>query len=155
MKHEHCCPGGLTWIGLAEPHPKLKYFVTVGTPDFRGGAAEHLKATPELFDEQKERAGKITPHSKYTVIAPCTDETAPETVRAFILFAGSEHIRNLCGHGRKSTKRLGFCRACRPNWESLASTRVNDYGHPCRVRAADGIRPGRFLYLQTEQDRVS
>lgn len=95
--HEQCCPGGLTWMGLAEPHPKLKYFVTVGTPDFRGGAAEHLKATPELFDEQKERAGKITPHSKYTVIAPCTDEIAPETASAFILFAGSEQIRNLCG----------------------------------------------------------
>ncbi|MCQ1534961.1 hypothetical protein FTO70_04510 [Methanosarcina sp. KYL-1] len=95
--HGQCCPGGLTWMGLAEPHPKLKYFVTVGTPDFRGGAAEHLKATPELFDEQKERAGKIIPQSKYTVIAPCTDDIAPETVRAFILFAGSEQIRNLCG----------------------------------------------------------
>jgi len=95
--HEQCCPGGLTWMGLAEPHPKLKYFVTVGTPDFRGGAAEHLKATPELFDEQKERAGKITPQGKYTVIAPCTDDIAPETVRAFILLTGSEQIRNLCG----------------------------------------------------------
>lgn len=95
--HEQCCPGGLTWMGLAEPHPKLKYFVTVGTPDFHGGAAEHLKATPELFDEQKKRAGKITPQGKYTVIAPCTDEVAPEAVRAFILFAGCEQIRNLCG----------------------------------------------------------
>ena len=95
--HEQCCAGGLVWIGLAEPHPKLKYFVTVGTPDFHGGAAEHLKATPELFEEQKERAGKITPHGKYTIIAPCTDEVAPEAARAFILFAGSEQIRNLCG----------------------------------------------------------
>ena len=57
--HEQCCGGGMVWMGLAEPHPKLKYFVTVGTPDFRGGAAEHLKATPELFDEQKDRAGKL------------------------------------------------------------------------------------------------
>jgi len=95
--HEQCCPGGLTWMGLAEPHPKLKYFVTVGTPDFHGGAAEHLKATPELFDEQKERAGKITPYSRYTVIAPCTDEVKSEAARAFILFAGCEQIRNLCG----------------------------------------------------------
>ena len=95
--HEQCCGGGMVWMGLAEPHPKLKYFVTVGTPDFRGGAAEHLKATPELFDEQKDRAGKITPPGKYTVIAPCTDDIAPETVRSFILFAGSEQIRNLCG----------------------------------------------------------
>lgn len=95
--HEQCCTGGLVWMGLAEPHPKLKYFVTVGAPDFRGGAAEHLKATPELFEEQRERAGKILPYGKYTVIAPCTDEIAPETVRAFIVFAGAEQIRNLCG----------------------------------------------------------
>ncbi|MDQ1276731.1 MAG: hypothetical protein QG610_2309 [Euryarchaeota archaeon] len=95
--HEQCCAGGLVWMGLAEPHPKLKYFVTVGTPDFHGGAAEHLKATPELFDEQKERVGKITPHGKYTVIAPCTDKVSPEAVRAFILFAGAEQTRNLCG----------------------------------------------------------
>lgn len=95
--HEQCCAGGMAWMGLAEPHPKLKYFVTAGTPDFHGGAAEHLKATPELFDEQRERAGKILPHGKYTVIAPCTHNLAPETVRSFIVFAGSEQIRNLCG----------------------------------------------------------
>lgn len=95
--HEQCCAGGMAWMGLAEPHPKLKYFVTVGTPDFHGGAAEHLKATPELFDEQRKRAGKILPHGKYTVITPCTHNLAPETVRSFIVFAGSEPIRNLCG----------------------------------------------------------
>ena len=95
--HEQCCAGGLLWMGFAEPHPKLKYFVTVGTPDFRGGAAEHLKATPELFDEQKERAGKITPPGRYIVIAPCTDDIAPESIRSLILFAGAEQIRNLCG----------------------------------------------------------
>ncbi len=95
--HEQCCGGGLVWLGLTEPHPKLKYFVTTGTPDFRGGAAEHLKATPELFDEQKKHAGKITPPGKYTVVSPCTDNIAPERVRSLILFAGSEQIRNLCG----------------------------------------------------------
>ncbi len=95
--HEQCCTGGMVWMGLAEPHPKLKYFVTIGTPDFHGGAAEHLKATPELFDEQRKRAGKITPHGKYIVIAPCTYDLEPETVRSFIVFAGSEQIRNLCG----------------------------------------------------------
>jgi len=95
--HEQCCSGGLVWMGLAEPHPKLKYFVTVGTPDFHGGAAEHLKASPELFEETMKRAGKITPPGKYTVIGPCTDDIAPEMIRALILFAGSEQIRNLCG----------------------------------------------------------
>lgn len=95
--HEQCCGGGLVWTGLGEPNPKLKYFVTVGTPDFRGGAAEHLKASPELFEESMKRAGKITPPGKYTVIGPCTDNIAPETIRSLILFAGSEQIRNLCG----------------------------------------------------------
>jgi Uncharacterized protein conserved in archaea len=95
--HQQCCTGGMVWLGLTESHPKLKYFVTIGTPDFHGGAAEHLKATPELFDEQRKRAGKITPYGKYTVIAPCTHDLAHETVRSFIVFAGSEQIRNLCG----------------------------------------------------------
>lgn len=95
--HEQCCPGGMVWMGFDEPHPKLKYFVTVGTPDFHGGAAEHLKATPELFDETMKRVGSVTPPGKYIVIGPCTDNTASDRVRSLILFAGSEQIRNLCG----------------------------------------------------------
>jgi len=27
--HEQCCPGGMVWMGFNEPHPKLKYFVTL------------------------------------------------------------------------------------------------------------------------------
>jgi hypothetical protein len=95
--HEACCMGGRLWMGLTEPHPKLKYFVTVGAPDFRGGAAEHLKASPELFDEYKARAGKITPPGKYTVISPCDGTVPLDNVRSFILFAGAEQARNLCG----------------------------------------------------------
>jgi len=95
--HEQCCPGGMVWMGFEEPNPKLKYFVTIGTPDFHGGAAEHLKATPELFEEQRKRVGKITPPGKYIVIGPCTDDIVPDKVRSVILFAGSEQIRNLCG----------------------------------------------------------
>ncbi len=95
--HEKCCPGGMEWTGLSEPHPMLKYFVTVGTPDFHGGAAEHLKASPELFEEGKKRAGRITPPGKYIVIGPCTDDISPDTIRSIILFAGSEQTRNLCG----------------------------------------------------------
>lgn len=94
---EQCCPGGLVWMGFDEPHPKLKYFVTVGTRDFHGGAAEHLKATPELFEEQRKRAGRITTPGKYIVIGPCSDDIEPEKIRSLIVFAGSEQIRNLCG----------------------------------------------------------
>jgi hypothetical protein len=95
--HDQCCPGGMVWMGFNEPHPLLKYFVTVGTQEFRGGAAEHLKATPELFEEQRRRAGKVTPPGKYIVIGPCADDVAPDKIRSLILFAGSEQIRNLSG----------------------------------------------------------
>jgi uncharacterized protein (DUF169 family) len=94
---EQCCPGGMVWMGFDEPHAMLKYFVTVGTPDFRGGAAEHLKATPELFEEQRKRAGKVIPPGKYIVIGPCSDDIILDKIRSLILFAGSEQIRNLCG----------------------------------------------------------
>jgi len=106
--HEQCCAGGMVWTGLTEPHPKLKYFVTVGTPDFRGGAAEHLKASPELFEESMKRAGKITPSGKYIVIGPCTDDISPETIKSMILFAGSEQIRNLCELAQFSSSDLFF-----------------------------------------------
>ncbi|OPY29675.1 MAG: hypothetical protein A4E28_00735 [Methanocella sp. PtaU1.Bin125] len=94
--HEACCSGGRMWMGFAEPHPKLKYFVTVGASDFRGGAAERLKAAPELFDESKRRAGKITPPGRYVIIGPCSDDVPAESVRSLILFGGCEQIRNLC-----------------------------------------------------------
>jgi hypothetical protein len=108
VSHEQCCAGGMVWTGLAEPNPMLKYFVTVGTPDFRGGAAEHLKASPDLFEESKKRAGKITPPGKYIVISPCNDNIAPEKIRSLILFAGSEQIRNLCGLAQFNSSDLFF-----------------------------------------------
>lgn len=95
-------------MGFAEPHPKLKYFVTTGTPDFRGGAAEHLKATPELFDDQKRRAGKITPPGRYVVISPCTDDVPAERVLSFILFGSCEQIRNLCGLAQYNSSEMFF-----------------------------------------------
>jgi len=95
--HEQCCPGGMVWMGFDEPNPMLKYFVTVGTPDFRDGAAEHLKAISELFEEQRKRAGRVTPPDKYIVIGPCADDITSDKIRSLILFAGSEQIRNLCG----------------------------------------------------------
>ena len=95
--HDQCCPGGIVWMGFFDPHPKLRYFVTVGTPDFHGGAAEHLKATPDLFDETMKRAGKVTPPGRYLVIGPCTDDIMPDRIRSLILFAEAEQIRNLCG----------------------------------------------------------
>lgn len=82
--------------------------MTIGTSDFHGGAAEHLKATPDLFEESRKHAGKITPLGKFIVIGPCTIDIAPEMIRSIILFAGSEQIRNLCGLAQFNSSDLFF-----------------------------------------------
>ena len=94
---EDCCAGGRTWLGFIEMNPKLKYFVTVGTKDFRGGAAEHLKATPELFEKSFEALGKVTPPGKYIIASPCSSIEKDPGVRSILLFGNGETIRNLAG----------------------------------------------------------
>ena len=92
-----CCGGGKTWLGFTEPNPMLKYFVTVGTKEFRGGAAEHLKASPELFDKSRGVLGKITPPGKYVVAAPCADINEDPGVLSILVFGVGEQARNLAG----------------------------------------------------------
>jgi hypothetical protein len=94
---EDCCAGGRTWLGFIEMNPKLKYFVTIGTKDFRGGAAEHLKATPELFDKSFEALGKVTPPGKYIIASTCSSIEKDFGVRSILLFGNGETIRNLAG----------------------------------------------------------
>ena len=94
---EDCCAGGKTWLGFIEMSPKLKYFVTTGTKDFRGGAAEHLKATPELFEKSFEALGKVTPLGKYIIASPCSFMEKDPGVRSILLFGNGETIRNLAG----------------------------------------------------------
>ena len=65
---ERCCPGGLAQFGFTEFDPGIKYFVSTGSKDFRSGAAEFLRATPELVEENRKLMGKITPPGKYLVI---------------------------------------------------------------------------------------
>jgi hypothetical protein len=84
-------------MGFDEPQPKPKYFVTVGTPNFHDGAAEHLKVTTELFEEHRKRAGKVTAPGKYIIIGPFSDDITLDRIRSLVLFVGSEQIRNLCG----------------------------------------------------------
>jgi hypothetical protein len=94
---EDCCAGGRTWLGFIEMNPKLKYFVTIGTKDFRGGAAEHLKATPELFEKSFEALGKVVPAGKYIIASPCSSIEKDPGVRSILLFGNGEAIRNLAG----------------------------------------------------------
>jgi len=94
---EACCMGGRSWMGFIEPHPLLKYFVTVGHKDFRGGAAERLKASPELFEKSRQVLGRITPPGKYIVVKPCSEIKDDPGVLSILVFGYGEQVRNLAG----------------------------------------------------------
>ena len=93
---EACCPGGLAHFGFTEFNPGIKYFVSTGSKTFRNGQAEFLRATPELFEENRKLMGKITPPSKYVIIRPCADLTSEDPgVRSVLCFGTAEQIRNM------------------------------------------------------------
>ena len=94
---ERCCAGGLAHFGFTEFDPGIKYFVSTGSKGFRNGAAEFLRATPELVEENRKLAGTITPLGKYMVIRPCTDLINGDPgVRSILCFGIAEQIRNMC-----------------------------------------------------------
>ena len=94
---ERCCPGGLAQFGFTEFDPGIKYFVSTGSKDFRNGAAEFLRASPELVEENRRLMGKITPPGKYLVIQSCSDLVSEDRgVRSILCFGIAEQIRNLC-----------------------------------------------------------
>jgi hypothetical protein len=94
---ESCCAGGLAQFGFTEFNPGIKYFVSTGSKGFRNGAAEYLRASPELFEENRKLMGKITAPGKYIVIQPCADLVNQEpAVRSVLCFGIAEQIRNLC-----------------------------------------------------------
>ena len=55
---EGCCHGGLYRVGYAPVSNEIKYFVSTGKKDVRGGAAEYLKASPELVERCDLAAGR-------------------------------------------------------------------------------------------------
>jgi hypothetical protein len=94
---ERCCAGGLAQFGFIEFNPGIKYFVSTGWKGFRNGAAEYLRASPELVEENRKLMGKITPPGKYLVIRPCADLVNEDPgVRSILCFGIAEQIRNLC-----------------------------------------------------------
>ena len=94
---ETCCGGGLAHFGFTEFNPGIKYFVSTGWKGFRNGAAEFLRASPELVEENQKRMGKITPPGKYVVIRPCADLVDKDPgVRSVLCFGRAEQIRNMC-----------------------------------------------------------
>jgi hypothetical protein len=95
---EDCCGGGTSYLGFTDRSPYIKYFVSYGTKEFRSGAAEYLRATPEIVEENAKRIGKITPPGRYVVIRPCSDLVGEDPgVRSILLFGEPEQIRHLCG----------------------------------------------------------
>lgn len=94
---EGCCPGGQAWFGFKDFPPYIKYFVSIGSKDFRNGAAEYLKATPEIVEENVKSIGEITPPGKFIVFQACEDLSGEDPgVRSIVCFGIGEQIRNLC-----------------------------------------------------------
>jgi len=95
---EGVCPGGQSWLGYAPMNPHIKDFISTGSPEFRKGAAEYYKASPEVAERSIEAIGRLTSIGKYTVISGCEDLPFGDPgVKAIICYGSAEQIRNLCG----------------------------------------------------------
>ncbi|MDK2975270.1 MAG: hypothetical protein PWP08_1641 [Methanofollis sp.] len=90
-----CCPGGLAHMGFTERSDDIRWFVSTGRADVRGGAAEYLKADPALVDASFERVGPVTPPGRYLVIRPCRTVTDDAAIRSLCFFGTAEAIRNI------------------------------------------------------------
>jgi hypothetical protein len=94
---EGVCGGGQGWCGLVAMPPKIKYLVSVGTPDFMGGMAEHLKPSPEAAERFFQAPGKVIPPGKYINLAGYDQIEHDQKVLSYILIGEAESIRNLGG----------------------------------------------------------
>jgi hypothetical protein len=91
-----CCPGGLSHTGFAERPEHIPWFVSTGREDFRGGAAEYLKAGPELVEACFRAAGAVTPPGPCLVIHKASSVPEGEAdVRSLCIFGDAETIRNI------------------------------------------------------------
>jgi len=94
---EGTCPGGQMWCGLAGIGPKLKFFLSTGTPDFMHGEAERLQPSAEAAERFLNAPGKITTPGKYLTLARHDQIDDAAEVLSFILVGSAESIRNLGG----------------------------------------------------------
>ena len=93
---EDCYLGELYQVGYIPVPDEIKYFVSTGRKDVRGGIAEYLKADPELVERCTLSAGPIHPPGKYLVVQTC--ETLPDlepAIRSLCCFGTAEQIRNM------------------------------------------------------------
>lgn len=93
------CPGGMAHCGFREPSSMIKFFVSTGTPEYRNGMAEYLRANPEIAEESASHAGGYsTPRNN--LIFTAADKVAElgldsSDVLAITCFGTAEQIRNL------------------------------------------------------------
>jgi hypothetical protein len=93
---EGCCLGGLYHVGYIPVPDEIKYFVSTGKKDVRDGAAEYLKANPELVEQCTAAAGPIYPPGKYLIVQACETLSDPEpAIRSLCCFGTAEQIRNM------------------------------------------------------------
>ena len=119
---KNCCGGGTSYLGFTRRSSYIKYFVSYGTKEFRNGAAEYLRATPKLVEENARSVGKITPPGKYVVVRPCSDlDDKDPGVRSILLFGEAENIRNLCSlvHFRSANAFKGILAPSGPSCASF------------------------------------
>ena len=82
---------------MVQTPPKLKYLISIGSPDFMNGAAEYLKAEPEMAERFFQAPGKITPPARFMNFAAYDQLTGNENILSLIFFGTGEQIRNLGG----------------------------------------------------------
>jgi hypothetical protein len=93
---EGCCVGGLAHMGFHPEPDEIKYFVSTGRKDVRGGAAEYLKSGPERVERCFKALGSVTPPGKFLIVQAC--DTLPDRVpgiRSICCFGTAEQIRNM------------------------------------------------------------
>jgi hypothetical protein len=94
---EGICGGGQTWCGLTEAGPMLKFFVSTGTPAFRGGAAEYLKPDPEAAERFFNAPGRVITPARYLNLAGNDQVLDDLDLLSYIFIGSAESIRNLSG----------------------------------------------------------
>lgn len=181
---ETCCAGGLAHFGFIEFNPGIKYFVSTGSKDFRNGAAEFLRATPELVQENQRRMGKITPPGRYVIIRACAELVNEDPgVRSILCFGTAERIRNMCslvhfrsqdpfrsacssrgilrifrklccGNGGERSSGRRLRGSMRPNGKLMVPSGLSLVGDPNQDSQAHGRRSRELLHHQKTDCRL-
>lgn len=94
-ERQGCCPGGQAYLGLAPQLAQTRYFVSTGSPEYRGGEAAYLKASPTLVERSFRALGRITFPGRYIVFETCEGILDDDGALAICCFGTAEQVRNL------------------------------------------------------------